>query len=135
MSHVVRVRDRMRSGAGAAAWYDSADSAFARMRAAGLDAIPVVNGQGVIGLLERSAVGASRSGGNWLGAVSVASLMRRGAFVCRASDTVEHALGTMDRLGVDLLAVVDEAGRVIGVISRDRIATPRRPSLAVRAAG
>jgi predicted transcriptional regulator len=130
----VRVRDRMRPGAGAAAWYDSADSASARMRAAGLDAIPVVNGEGVIGLLERDAVGASRRGGNWLGAVSVASLMRRGAFACRAGDTVEHALATMDRLGAELLAVVDEAGEVVGAISRDRVATPPRPSLAFGAA-
>ena len=130
----VRVRDRMRPGAGAAAWYDSADDALARMRAAGLGAVPVVNGEGVIGLLERDAVVASRRGGNWLGAVPVASLMRRGAFACRADDTVGHALATMDRLGGELLAVVDEAGGIAGVIGRDRIATPRRPSLDPRAA-
>jgi predicted transcriptional regulator len=46
--------------------------------------------------------------------------MRRGVFVCRADDAFEHALATMDRLEVDQLAVVDEAGRVVGVIGRDR---------------
>jgi CBS domain-containing protein len=51
--------------------------------------------------------------------VPVANLMRRGVFVCRASDTVEQARAAMDRLKVDLLAVIDGAGRVIGVIGRD----------------
>ena len=119
MARTVRVRDRMRPGALAVAWSDSAEAALARMRGAGLDAIPVVNDQRVIGLLERGATFASWCNGNWLGSVSVASLMRRGVFVCRADDALEHALATMDRLEVDQLAVLDEAGRVVGVIGRD----------------
>ena len=120
MLRTVRVRDRMRPGAVAVAWSDSADVALTRMQEARLGAIPVVNDQRVIGLLERSATCACQRNGNWLGSVSVASVMRRGVFVCRADDTFEHALATMDRLEVDQLAVVDEAGRVVGVIGRDR---------------
>src|SRR5215217_4609803 len=119
MSRTVRVRDRMRPGAVAVAWSDSADAALARMQVACLDAIPVVNDQRVIGLLERGATCACRHDGNWLGSISVASLMRRGVFVCRADDALEHALAIMDRLEVDQLAVVDEVGRVVGVIGRD----------------
>jgi predicted transcriptional regulator len=119
MPRTVRVRDRMRPGPAAVAWDDSAEAAFARMRDARLDAIPVVNDQRVIGLLEHDATHACRNGGNWLGSIQVASLMRRGVFVCRADDTLEHALATMDRLEVSLLAVVDEAGRVAGVIGQD----------------
>jgi CBS domain-containing protein len=119
MSRTVRVRDRMRPGAVAVAWSDSADAALARMQVARLDAIPVVNDQRVIGLLERGATCACRHDGNWLGSISVASLMRRGVFVCRADDALEHARATMDRLEVDQLAVVDGAGRVVGVIGRD----------------
>ena len=52
-------------------------------------------------------------------AVPVADLMRRGVFVCREGDALGHALATMDRLGVDLLAVVDGAGRVVGAVDRD----------------
>ena len=92
MSHSVRVQDCMRPGALAVALDDSADAAFARMRGAGLDAIPVVNEHRVIGLLERGAAYACRGGGIRSGSVPVASLMRRGVFVCRAGDTVEHAL-------------------------------------------
>jgi predicted transcriptional regulator len=73
----------------------------------------------VIGLLERDATLACECGGNWLGSVQVASLMRRGVFVCRADDALGHALATMDRLEVDQLAVLDDAGRVVGVIGRD----------------
>ncbi len=120
MPQTVRVRDRMRPGAGAVAWNDSADAAFARMRSAGLDAIPVVNDQRVIGLLERGAVPACQRGGNWPGSVPVAGLMRRGVFVCRMGDRLDDAHAIMDRLEVDLLAVVDEAGRVVGVLGRDQ---------------
>jgi predicted transcriptional regulator len=119
MLRTVRVHDRMRPGTVTVAWSDSADAALARMQDAGLDAIPVVNNQRVIGLLERSATCACQRDGNWLGSVSVASLMRRGVFVCRADDALEHALATMDRLEVDLLAVVDRVGRVVGVVGRD----------------
>src|SRR5688500_15253472 len=117
MSRAARVRDRMRPGPATVAPDDSAEAAFARMRDARLDAIPVVNDRRVIGLLERDAAHARwGGGGSWLGSVQVASLMRRGVFVCRAGDTLEHALATMDRLEVDQLAVVDEAGQVVGVV-------------------
>ena len=119
MSRTGRVRDRMRPGAVAVAWHDSAEAALARMRDAGVDAIPVVNDQRVIGLLEREAVLACERGGNWLGAVPVADLMRRGVVVCRADDTLDHALATMDRLEVDRLAVLDAAGRLVGTLGRD----------------
>jgi predicted transcriptional regulator len=89
------------------------------MRSARLAARPVVDDRRVIGLLERDATLACGRGGNWLGAVQVASLMRRGAFVCRADDALEHALATMDRLEVDQLAVLDDAGRLVGVLGRD----------------
>jgi len=120
MAQAVRVRDRMRPGAVAVACQDSADAAFARMRNARLDAIPVLNGRRVIGLLERGAAYACQSDGGRLGSVPVASLMRRGVFLCRAGDTLEHAPAIMDRLEVDLLAVVDGAGQIVGVIGRDR---------------
>ena len=119
MLRTMRVRDRMRPGAATVAWSDSADAALARMQYAGLDAIPVVNDQHVIGLLERGATCACQRDGNWLGSISVASLTRRGVFVCRADDALEHALATMDRLEADQLAVVNEAGQVVGVIGRD----------------
>jgi len=109
----------MRPGAVAVAWDDSAEAALARMRDAGLDAVPVVNDERVIGLLERDATLARGRGANRLGPIQVASLMRRGVFVCRADDPLKHALATMDRLEVDRLAVLDGASRVIGILGRD----------------
>src|SRR3954470_3421384 len=82
MSRPVRVRDRIRPGAVAVAWDDSAHAARARMLGAGLDAVPVVNDRRVIGLLERDATLACGRAGNWLGSVQVASLMRRGTAWC-----------------------------------------------------
>jgi CBS domain-containing protein len=129
MSRTVRVRERMRPGAVAVAWHDSAEAALERMRAAGLDAVPVVDGPRVIGLVERAAARAARRHGNWLEAVPVSSLMRHGAFACGTADPVERARAAMDRLGVGLLAVVDEGGSVVGVIGRER-ATAALPALA-----
>src|SRR4051794_41852816 len=88
----------MRPGAAAVAWGDSAEAALARMRDAGLEAVPVVNDGRVIGLLERDAVLLCERDGDRLGAVPVAGLMRRGVFVCRADDTLGRALAVMDRL-------------------------------------
>jgi predicted transcriptional regulator len=119
MLRPVRVRDRMRPGAVAVAWGDSAEAALARMREAGLEALPVVNDGRVIGLLEREAVLLCERGGDRLDAVPVTDLMRRGVFVCRADDALAHALATMDRLEVDRLAVLDDAGRVVGTLGRD----------------
>jgi CBS domain-containing protein len=54
--------------------------------------------------------------------------------MCRADDTLELARSIMDRLEIGLLAVVDKAGRIVGVISRDRLAEPQRLSPAALAA-
>ena len=86
MPRTVRVRDRMRPGAVAVAWGDSAEGALVCMREAGLDAVPVVNDGRVIGLLESGAVLARERTGDRLGAVPVAGLMRRGLLVCRADE-------------------------------------------------
>src|SRR3954451_3589496 len=129
MLRPVRVHDRMRPGGAAVAWGDSAEAALARMRDAGLDAVPVVNDERVIGLLERDATLACGRGGDWPGSVPVASLMRRGVFVCRADDALGRALATMDRLAVDQLAGLGEASRAAGGRHRGRPARRRpRPS-------
>src|SRR3954447_1581582 len=127
MSRPARVRDRMRPGAVAVAWSDSAEAALARMRDAGLDAVPVVNDERVIGLLERDATLACGRGGDWPRPVPVASLMRRGVFVCRADEALGRALATMDRLEVDRLAVLDDAGRLRGVPGPGRQGGPGPP--------
>src|SRR4051794_41899423 len=103
MLRPVRVRDRMRPSAVAVAWGDSAEAALARMRDAGLEALPVVNDQRVIGLLEREAVLACERGSDRLGAVPAAGLMRRGVLVCRAGDALEDALAAKDPLVGDPL--------------------------------
>ena len=110
----------MRRGVVAVAWHDSAENAFARMRAAGLEAIPVINDQRVIGLVEKAAARACQGSGNWLGSVPVASLIRRGSFSCRASDSLAQALARMDQLEAEFLAVLDEEDRVVGVIGREQ---------------
>jgi CBS domain-containing protein len=126
MSRTVRVRDRMRPGAVAVASGDRAGTTLAWMWDTGREAVPVVDDRGVIGLLERRAARASRPGADRPGPVPVASLMRCGAFVCRADELLERAHATMDRLEVDWLAVLDAADRVVGVLGRDRDDDPMR---------
>lgn len=128
------VRNRMHGEPVAVAWYDSAEAAYTRMQAAGLDAIPVVNEDRVIGILERSAANACEKRGNWLGAVPVADLMRRGAFWCRSDDTLSKALATMDRHEADLLAVLDESGVLVGTLGRSHVLSAQRLALSAAAA-
>src|SRR3954453_16944495 len=104
----------MRPSAVAVAWGDSAEAALARMRDAGLEALPVVNDGRVIGLLEREAVLACERGGDRLGAVPAADLMRRGVLVCRAEDALTRALATMDPLAGARLAGPGGAARAPG---------------------
>src|SRR4051794_20620915 len=88
-------------------------------RDADLEAVPVINDQRVIGSFQRRTALGCRNAGDRLGVVPVASPVRRGVFACRTDDTLGHAHAVMDRLEVDLLAVLDAAGRVVGVLGRD----------------
>jgi hypothetical protein len=83
--------------------------------------LAVVDPYGVIGICERNVLMAYQQRGARLGGISVADLMRRGPFWCRADDAPDKVLLAMKRLKTDTLAVLDRRGRVLGTIHRHRL--------------
>src|SRR5215204_867020 len=99
-------------------WSDSAEAAIERMRSLDRECLAVTDAHGVLGLCERSVLLSIRQRGTWLGAVTVADVMRRGPFWCYEEDQPDKILATMDRLKTETLAVIDRRGRVHGTVHR-----------------
>lgn len=108
--------------------------AAALMRSTGLSSLPVVDGEGrVAGVLsegdllvkvERPApAGSSRSfserrrRARWCGTL-VGDLMSRPAVIARPDTPAPAAARTMLDYGLERLPVVDDAGRLVGTVSR-----------------
>jgi hypothetical protein len=100
------------------------------MRGLGRERLAVVDPYGVIGICERSVLLAHERRGTWLGALAVADLSRRGPFWCHEDDPLDKAEATMDRLGTDLLGVLDRYGDVVGTIHRSQLARTTEPTVA-----
>jgi len=62
-------------------------------------------------------------------AVAVTSIMSRGVVACRTTHSVAHAEAIMRRHRVTRLVVLDEDGRLAGVLSLSDIAQYERPAL------
>lgn len=127
MQYDRRVHDVMGREWAVVSWSDTADAALGRMRGLGRERLAVIDPHGVIGICERSVLLAHERRGTWLGALAVADLSRRGPFWCREDDPLDEAKATMDRLGTDLLGVIDRYGSVVGTIHRSQLATRNEP--------
>jgi CBS domain-containing protein len=108
-------------------WSESADVALGRMAGLDCERLAVVDPYGVIGICERNVLVAHQRRGAKLGRISVADIMRRGPFWCRAEDPADKVLIAMDRLKTDTLAVLDRRGRVLGTIHRHRLEAAAPP--------
>ena len=102
-------------------WTDAADIALGLMDGLQCERLAVTDPYGVIGICERNVLVAYQQRGARLGAISVADLMRRGRFWCRADDPPSRVLVIMERLKTDMLAVLDGRGRVLGTIHRNQL--------------
>jgi CBS domain-containing protein len=82
----------------------------------GIGAVPVVDGDGrALGVVaEADLVRATDTGA---GALTAADVMSAPAATVRAADGVDDALRAMRRLGIGRLPVVDDSGRVVGIVS------------------
>ncbi len=135
LSARVVVRDILDGERALVAWSDSADRALGRMNSLGRDRLAVTDGRdGVIGVCERDVLAEHERRGGWLGSISVADLVRRGPFWCRADDGLDKALKAMGRLRTDVLAVLDREGRVLGTVHRGLLAAAAEAP-AITAAG
>ena len=91
-------------------WTDAADIALGLMHGLQCERLGRGRPYGVIGICERNVLMAYQQRGARLGGISVADLMRRGPFWCRADDPPGQVLVAMERLKTDTLAVLDRAG-------------------------
>lgn len=130
MPHDRRVHDVMGHERAVVSWSDTADAVLGRMRGLGRERLAVIDPHGVIGICERSVLLAYERRGAWLGALAVADLSRRGPFWCHEDDPLDKVEATMDRLGTDLLGVLDRYGDVVGTIHRSELAGTTEPTIA-----
>ena len=101
------------------------------MRTFGYEGYPVVANGRVVGLLTRRAVDRALSHGLHL---PVGRVMEAGEVTVRPHDSVDHLQQLMTDTGWGQIPVVDEQGKIIGIVTRtDLIKTlaprPRRPGL------
>lgn len=87
-----------------------------RMQRTGHEGFPVVEGGRVIGLLTRRAVDRAMSHG--LGHRRVREIMDAGEVTVRPTDSIEVLQQRMMRSGWGQIPVVDEAGRLLGIVTR-----------------
>lgn len=100
-------------------------------------AVPVVEDGAVVGMLtDRDVCLAAWRGGRPLSELTVATAMSRPPHGCGPDDELGEALGVMRRHQVRRLPVLDDAGRLVGLLSQDDViraaARRRSPRLARR---
>lgn len=93
--------------------------AAATLKTKGIGAIVVLGGDGrIAGILsERDIVHALADHGGVLNDLTVGDLMTRDVTTCRANQDVNHVMRTMTQHRFRHLPVVDNAGKLIGIIS------------------
>ncbi|AKF02938.1 CBS domain-containing protein [Sandaracinus amylolyticus] len=92
--------------------------------------VPVVDDEGApVGMItDRDICMAAYTRGAKLSDMSIETVMSRDVRTCRASDPIGSAERVMANAQVRRLAVVDDRGRVIGVVSLGDLARSRRRS-------
>ena len=108
---------------------DTAAHAARIMKEQDLDPVPVVqdrNESRLLGIVtERDLARKVVAEGRDPKAVRVEEIMLHHPLTCQPEDDQEKILSIMDRLRIRRVPVVDRAGHLIGVVSRDRIAAGR----------
>lgn len=95
-----------------------------KMRDENIGAIPVCNSREVIGVItDRDIVTRAIAKGVNFAKFTVKDIMTRTPFTARDNETVEDAVHLMENKRVRRLPVLDQAGKLVGLISLDDIAT------------
>jgi tRNA nucleotidyltransferase (CCA-adding enzyme) len=90
--------------------------AYDRMRRIGHEGFPVVDGGQVVGLLTRRDVDRAMSHG--MGHQMIRRIMEAGQVTVKPSDSIEVLQQRMMRSGWGQIPVVDDAGKLIGIVTR-----------------
>lgn len=109
-----------------AAWIDSGRTireAAQLMRNLDIGCMPVTEGERAVGLItDRDIACRVVAAGRDPDTVKVSAVMTEKAVCCTADQTIDEAAELMEANGVRRLPVLDEDGRIVGLISVDDIA-------------
>ncbi len=115
---------------------DSAASAAEQMKSLGIGVLPVVEAEGIVGILTDRDLVLTLAGENQhLERLPVAAVMTAGAVCCRTRDSIETAAALMGDHQVRRLPVLDGDGHLAGLLSVTDIAVHASERLAGEALG
>lgn len=130
------VQDIMSVPARFARLQDSGANAAKQMRSLGIGVLPVVEDGEVVGIVtDRDLVLALAGKDSALEGMALAAVMNPGVVCCRAEDTIEAAAALMGDHQIRRLPVLDDEGRLAGLLSVTDIAVHASEQLAGEALG
>lgn len=101
---------------------DSLQSAAMLMAENGIGSLPVVAADGrLLGVLSDRDIVVRAVAEGWEASAQVRLAMTSAAHVCRPWDGIESVVARMTATGIHRLPVVDDAGSVVGVVTRDML--------------
>ncbi len=112
----VRVEELMSWGVQTITAGEKVEVAAARMQRSGHEGYPVVSNGSIVGLLTRRAIDRAMSHG--LGQRRVGQIMDGGSYSVRVEDSIETVQQVMMQSGWGQLPVVDDEGRLLGIVTR-----------------
>ncbi len=112
----MRVADIMRRSFEVAHLHEPLDRVLDRLAAEGTDAIPVVDGDRIVGLVTRDGVEHALTAAPEGAEVAVRDIVGSGAPHCLESSSVEEARATMRAAGVYSLAVLNDNEELVGIV-------------------
>lgn len=130
------VQDIMTAPVRFARLQDSVTSAAGQMRSLGVGVLPVVDNQRVVGIFtDRDLTLALAGRENAFAGLTIAKLLNGSVICCRTRDTIEAAAALMGDHQIRRLPVLDDQGRLAGLLSVTDIAVHASERLAGEALG
>ncbi|WP_245603016.1 CBS domain-containing protein [Leisingera methylohalidivorans] len=110
---------------------DSVASAAEQMRSLGIGVLPVAEDERIVGIFtDRDLALALAGQESALNGLTIARVMNAGVIFCRATDSIEAAAALMGDHQVRRLPVLDDQGRLAGLLSVTDIAVHASEQLA-----
>lgn len=132
----MRVQEIMSAPVRYAVSQDTAASAVMQMQVLGIGVLPVVEQDRIVGILtDRDLLLALSGRESALAGLTIAAVMNRDVVCCRTTDTIETAAAIMGDYQIRRLPVLNDYGRLVGLLSVSDIAVKGSEQIAGEALG